>query len=165
MSDINNAMPSGFSIRPSIPERKKRGRNDTIMMNVAFRMEVRISEEAWKTTSKALFCSLAGSKRFCLNRLYTFSTSMMASSTKEPTAMAIPPKLIVLIFSPKSLRAMTVANSDIGMANSEIRVVRKLPRNRNRTMTTRMLPSSRARSTLLIEVWMKSACRKICVSN
>ena len=52
---------------------------------------------------------------------------------------------------------MTVANNDIGMASSEIRVVRKLPRNRNSTMTTRMLPSSRARSTLLMEVWMKSA--------
>ena len=42
-SDINNetinAIPSGISIRPSIPERKNRGRNATIIISVALRMD------------------------------------------------------------------------------------------------------------------------------
>ena len=81
----------------------------------------------------------------------------MASSTSEPTAMAIPPKLMVLMVMPNALRVMMVASSDRGMASSEMRVVRKLPRKRKRMMTTSTLPSMRARSTLLTEVWMKSA--------
>ena len=45
------AMPSGFSIRPSIPERKNSGTNDAIIINVALSMEARISTDALKTTS------------------------------------------------------------------------------------------------------------------
>ena len=156
-SETRNEMPSGFSMRPSIPERKNKGRKETMMMKVALRMEVLISEEALKTTSKCDCCNSFGFNLFCFNLLYTFSTSMMASSTNDPTAMAMPPKLIVLMVMPNNFKVMMVANNDNGMAKREIRVVRKLPRNRNNMRMTRMLPSIKARSTLLTEVWMKSA--------
>lgn len=44
-------------------------------------------------------CSL-GLRWFCRRRLYTFSTSIMASSTNEPMAIHIPPRVMVLMFMP-----------------------------------------------------------------
>ena len=73
ISDMNSetmkAIPSGFSMRPSIPDKKKSGMNDTMMMRVALKMELRISEEAWNTTLKRGCCSSGGLSRFCRSRL------------------------------------------------------------------------------------------------
>ena len=60
-------------------------------------MELRISTEASRTTFMVDSRSVFGSLIFSRKRLYTFSTSMMASSTSAPIAMAIPPKLIVFM--------------------------------------------------------------------
>ena len=53
MSDVKsatiNAIPRGFNMRPSIPERKKRGINATIIISVALMIDVRISFDASKT--------------------------------------------------------------------------------------------------------------------
>ena len=56
-NDINNdtmyAIPSGLSIRPSIPVRKNKGIKVTMIINVALTMELRISDEASNTTLNA----------------------------------------------------------------------------------------------------------------
>ena len=66
------AMPSGTSIRPSIPVRKKSGTKLTTMISVELRMGMRTSREALKTTSKVGLCSPMGRSMFSLIRLYTF---------------------------------------------------------------------------------------------
>ena len=69
------------------------------------------------------FLCSEGKCRFSRNRLNTFSTSTMASSTSEPIAMAIPPRLIVFMVSPINLRVSTDITNDKGMVTSEISVV------------------------------------------
>ena len=68
-SETNNetikAIPSGFNIRPSIPERKNNGRNATIIINVALRMEALISFDASNTTVKDDCLSFSGFSLFC----------------------------------------------------------------------------------------------------
>jgi len=99
-SDTMKATPNGTSMRPSMPLRKNSGTKLTIMMSVEFRMGMRTSREALNTTSRTRNRSLSGNMRFSRRCFHTFSTSTMASSTNEPMAMAIPPKLIVLMVSP-----------------------------------------------------------------
>ena len=94
------AMPSGTSMRPSMPLRKNRGTKQAMMMRVELRMGMRTSREAWNTTSLTGSLCPAGSNLFSCRRRYTFSTSTMASSTSEPMAMAMPPRLMVLMVRP-----------------------------------------------------------------
>lgn len=94
------AMPNGTSIRPSMPLRKNRGTKLTMIINVELRMGIRTSREALNTTSRTGRRSPAGSIRFWRKCFHTFSTSTMASSTSEPMAIAIPPRLMVLMLSP-----------------------------------------------------------------
>ena len=95
------ATPSGMSMRPSMPERKKSGTKLTTMMSVELRIGMRTSREALKTTSMTGRRCAVGSCRFSRRCFQTFSTSTMASSTSEPMAMAMPPRLIVLSVSPR----------------------------------------------------------------
>ena len=44
----------------------------------------------------------------------------MASSTNAPIAIAIPPKLMVLMVKPKSFKTIIVTKRETGMAMSEI---------------------------------------------
>ena len=69
---------------------------------------------------------------------------MIASSTSEPIAMAIPPRLIVLIVSPIAFSASTDTSNDSGSAISDMTVVRKFIRKTNSTITTKMAPSNNA---------------------
>ena len=70
------------------------------MMSVELSIGIRTSLDASKITSIGRLRSFSGNRRFSRNRLYTFSTSTIASSTREPIAIAIPPRLIVFIVSP-----------------------------------------------------------------
>ena len=99
-SETMKATPSGTSIRPSMPLRKKRGMKLTMMMSVEFRMGIRTSREALNTTSRTRSRCASGNMRFSRKCFHTFSTSTMASSTSEPMAMAMPPRLMVLSVSP-----------------------------------------------------------------
>ena len=45
-----NAIPNGISIRPSMPDKKNKGINATIIISVAFIMDARTSFEASNTT-------------------------------------------------------------------------------------------------------------------
>ena len=69
-----------------------------------------------------------------------FSTSMMESSTTEPSAIASPPSVMVLMVMPHFSRTMTAVSSDMGIATSEMHAVRTLPSKRNNTTATKMPP-------------------------
>jgi len=88
-----------------------------------------------------------------------FSTSMMASSTTSPTAMASPPSVKVFRLMPKAHNTEIAPNSDSGMAVREIKAIRKLNRKRTRTTTTSPAPISKACVTLPTAASMKLACR------
>ena len=64
--------------------------------------------------------SASGLARFSRSRRTTFSTSMIASSTSAPMAIAMPPSVIVLMFAPNARSARTAAASDSGIAVSVI---------------------------------------------
>jgi hypothetical protein len=67
---------------------------------------------------------------------------------------------MVLMLMPAARNTSAVTSSESGMATREINVVRTLSRKANSTITTRMAPSRRASSTLVIDDSMKSACLK-----
>ena len=140
-SAVIKAIPSGLSIRPSIPVRKKSGMKLTTMMKVELRIGRRTSREALKTTWKMDWRSDSGSFRFWRRCLNTFSTSTMASSTSEPMAIAIPPILIVLIVNPINFNVNIDTSSDNGIVTSEISVVRTFIRKKNSTIMTNRAPS------------------------
>ncbi len=141
-----------MSIRPSIPDRKNKGRNATIIIRVALNIEALISREASKTTVNDVCLSKTGLELFWRNRLYTFSTSIIASSTSEPIAIAIPPRLIVLIFMPIEWSTTIAPSKESGIASNDIIVVLKLPRNKNKIIITKIAPSISADFTLFTEV-------------
>ena len=158
-------MPSGIIILPSIPERKNSGKKQATIINVEFNIGIRTSFDASDTTSNnGIRCS-CGFRRFSRKRLYTFSTSTIASSTSEPMAIANPPRLIVLIVSPKPYITNTAINIAKGIAVNEITVVRKFIKKKKSTTTTNTAPSSKALRILPIELSMKRDCRKISVDT
>ena len=138
---VMKAMPNGTSNLPSMPVRKKRGMKLTMIINVELRIGKRTSLEA----SKTMFingCRLpSGFIRFSRSRLYTFSTSTMASSTSEPIAIAIPPRLMVLMVRPIKWSTNIDITNDRGMVTREINVVRTFIRKINNTITTKKPPS------------------------
>ena len=116
-------------------------------------------------TSILLRCCSTGNRRLARKRLYTFSTSTIASSTSEPIAIAKPPKLMVLIVSPNALRVSSDTITDKGMAVSEMIVVRVFIKKKKSTITTKIAPSKRALCTLFIELLIKCDCLKILVDT
>ena len=61
-SDTINAIPSGMSIRPSIPLRKNRGINAVMVIIVALTIDERISTEASYMTFSVPLRSSGGSR-------------------------------------------------------------------------------------------------------
>jgi hypothetical protein len=57
-----------------------------------------------------------------------FSISTVASSTRIPTARASPPRVMILMVSPRALRTMIDVRIESGMETAMIRVLRQLPR-------------------------------------
>ena len=152
-------MPSGASIRPSIPERKNSGTKLATMISVEFKMGIRTSFEASKTTDITVLRSASGLFLFSRSRLNTFSTSTIASSTSEPMAIAIPPKLIVLIVSPIHLRASIEVTNASGIVTNDITVVRTFIKKIKSTITTKIPPSYNDFCTLSIEFSINLDCR------
>ena len=89
----------------------------------------------------------------------------MASSTNEPMAMAMPPRLIVLMLTFINRSIITVMMIDIGSATSETIVVRRFIRKKNSTIITIKAPSSNDSWRLLTELAMNSLWRKISVDT
>ena len=135
------AMPSGTSRRPSMPERKNSGTKLTMIISVELNIGMRTSRDASNTTLLTSGLSPSGSRRRSLRRLKTFSTSTIASSTSEPIAIAMPPRLMVFIVSPMAWSVSIVTTSDRGMVTRDIIVVLTFMRKRNSTMMTKNPPS------------------------
>ncbi len=128
--------PSGTSILPSNPERKNSGRKLAIIIRDELNIGYLTSFEASSTTSITGAFPL-----FSLRRLYTFSTSTTASSTSEPIAIAIPPRVIVFMLSPRMCRMMIVTITDTGRVTTDIAVVRTFIRKKNKIAITKREPS------------------------
>ena len=158
-----NATPSGASMRPSIPDRKKSGTKLTMMMRVEFRIGILTSFEASNTTFSMGSLSAAGSALFALICFQTFSTSTMASSTSEPMAMARPPRLMVLMVMPIQFSVSMEISIDSGSVISDMMVVLTLARKSMSTITTNIAPSYSDDLTLLMELSMNLAWRKVSV--
>src|ERR1700739_1276254 len=80
----------------------------------------------------------------------TFSTTTMASSTTMPIASTSASSEIVLAEYPMSRSTANVPMTDTGTATSGITVVLSLPRNRKTTIATRMIATTRVRTTSTI---------------
>ena len=103
--------------------------------------------------------SAAGSFAFSRSRRTTFSTSMIASSTSSPIAIASPPRLMLLMREAEPISATTAASSESGSASSVIAAARTFIRNTTTTRMTRPAPSSSAVNRLWSDCSMKSALR------
>src|SRR5215471_6376566 len=101
----------------------------------------------------------SGRRLFSRSRRAAFSTPITASSTTSPSAIARPPRVIVLSVTPKCCKTATAARSDSGMAEQQMAAVRRSNRNKNRMITTNMPPMRSAELKLSIAVLMKSAGR------
>ena len=84
---------------------------------------------------------------------------MMASSTSAPTAMAIPPSVMLSIDRPARRTPTTAASSDSGIATRVIAPARRFARNSRVTSTTSSVPSRSAPFRFASASSMKSACR------
>ena len=82
---------------------------------------------------------------------------MMASSTREPMAIHIPPNVMVLMSMPRRCITMKLPSNESGIATMDIIVVLKLPKKRSKITMTSTAPSTKALATLLTEASMKSA--------
>lgn len=128
-----------------------------IIIMVALSIDDLISDDALNTTSVTFSLSPAGLRTFFLSCLKLFSTSIIASSTSDPIAMAIPPRLMVFMVYPRSFSVIRVTTSESGIAIREIKVVLGFSRKKKSIRTTKNPPSRRAFRTLFTEVLMKSA--------
>ena len=88
-----------------------------------------------------------------------FSTTTMASSTSAPSAMAMPPRVMVLMVAPSPFIARIAAVKDSGRATRVIAVERADSRNAKTMAMTSAAPSRKAASRLAMEISMKSAWR------
>ena len=75
-----------------------------------------------------------------------FSMVTVASSTRMPTARARPPRVMMLMVSPRKLSTMTEVRIDSGIETAMIRVLRQLPRK------SRII--SAVRQAAMIASWM-----------
>ena len=143
-------MPSTFSSA-------KRGAKTSTTIKVAKTMEPRISLLARNTTCSVGSLSSSGRAAFWRRRRTTFSTSIRASSTNAPIAIAIPPKVMPLMDKPRAFNPINVVPSENGIANSAMTLARQLPRNTTTTTTTSRPPKPSASSRFEIAVSTKSA--------
>ncbi len=109
-------------------------------------------------TFKRLCCSDTSFSLFCCSRLIMFSTTIIASSTSTPRAIAIPPSVIVLIVISRAFSRNIVENRDKGIAISVISVALILSKNSNTIMTTKTAPSRNAFKRLPIAASIKEDC-------
>ena len=132
-----------------------------MMISVAKTIEPWISRVASNTRCSMSTCCSAGLARFSRRRRTMFSTTMIASSTSAPSAMAMPPSVMVLMVAPSAFIDRIAATSDSGMATRVIAVARADSRKANTMATTSTAPSSSALHRLSMETRMKSAWRKM----
>ena len=84
----------------------------------------------------------------CPRLRWMFSNSTVASSTRMPTANAIPPSVITLIVCPQSASNAAEVRMESGMEMHTITVLRQLPRNNKIISAVRNAASTASCSTL-----------------
>ncbi|CAB5632288.1 Uncharacterised protein [Pseudomonas aeruginosa] len=82
----------------------------------------------------------------------TFSTTMIASSTRMPIARTMPNMVSTLIEKPRPSITVKVPSRATGTTSVGIRVARKFCMNRYITANTSSIASSRVLTTFLIEI-------------
>jgi hypothetical protein len=93
-----NAAASGSKKDPASPPMKNTGVTASAMISVACQIAGRTSSEASRMMRAV--DSVLPAARLSRRRRTMFSTSMMASSTSEPSATAKPASTIVLMVAP-----------------------------------------------------------------
>ena len=131
-----------------------------MMIRVAKTIDARISMLASRTTSRLGRRSLSLRRAFSRRRRNTFSTSITASSTNAPTAIAMPPIVIALSECPNASSTSNAAIKDSGSAVRVMAVARRLSRKSPMIATTSRAPSRSACRRLSSETSMKSAWRR-----
>src|ERR1700730_1753602 len=116
------ASASGTKRYRATPDSKNIGANTMQMESVDTNAGVAIWDALSSTT---VSISLSGSA----SRLrFMFSTSTVASSTRMPTARASPPRVMILMVSPKALSTMMELKIARGMEVAMMSVLLQLPR-------------------------------------
>ena len=152
-SEIMKDTPRGMSILPSIPFRKKKRKEAGYYYQEELSIGILTSLEASNTIVIAGRRKLGGRLRFIRSRRYTFSTSTIASSTSEPMAIAMPPRVMVLMVRLKRCRISNVIITDMGRATAEISVVRKFTREYEKHLQSRrLLPQNKAMTEIRYRV-------------
>src|SRR6266403_5942601 len=115
------ARASGVNRKDAGPVRNTTGTNTMQIASVETNAGVAI----WAAPSR-----IARRIGFFIARLrWTFSISTVASSTRIPTARAIPPSVMVLSDWPSAHRTLMDVRIDSGIEVATIRVLRQEPRN------------------------------------
>ena len=138
------ASASGRNKYRATPESKNIGANTMQIERVETNAGVAICIALSRTTSSI---SLSGSAaRFRL----MFSTSTVASSTRMPTASARPPRVMMLIVCPVTLRTIREVRMASGMEVAMITVLLQLPRKIKIMKAVKHAAISASRTTPLI---------------
>jgi len=80
----------------------------------------------------------------------TFSISTVASSTRMPTASAIPPSVMTLSVCPRAARAMIETRIESGIETTTMSVLRQLPRKRRSIAAVRPAATTASLMTPMI---------------
>ena len=157
-----NASASGSKNAPDSPPMKNTGVTASMMISVACQIDGRTSSDASRmirAVDRVLPACLS-----CRNRRTTFSTSMIASSTTDPSATMKPASTIVFTDAPIQNSTMPAATSDSGIAITLINATRHSYRNAPRIRMTSSAPTSNEIVRFSIDISMNVAGRKILAS-
>ena len=129
------------------------------MMTEEKEMEPTISPLASISTSYLLLRLSSGMAAFRFRCRQAISTKMMALSTTSPTATARPPRVMMLMASPKTGNIIIPNRTDRGMEISVMMAVRRFSSVRKMTIMTTAPAMSRVSVPLSRDISMKSAWR------
>ena len=142
---------SGENRRPSWPSRLNTGRNDTVMISSEKKSAGPTSRQA------SIIACVRDSPGFMRSRcLCAFSIITIAASIIAPTAMAMPPRLMMLEFMPRrrmAMKAMSIPTGSIRIATSALRTC---SRKMMHTAATMRLSSISVRFRVSMARWMRS---------
>ena len=114
------AIASGTKSDLAAPVMKTTGTKTMQMQSVETNAGVAISDAPSRMARTMGF--------FCAMLRWTFSISTVASSTRMPTASAMPPSVMTLSVCPSHARTMIDTRIDSGIETMTMSVLRQLPR-------------------------------------
>src|ERR1700722_15872700 len=141
------ASASGTKRNLATPERKKIG-TKTMQMQ---RVETKAGTAIWAAPFRMHSSIVPPSAML----RWIFSISTVASSTRIPTAKAIPPKVMILIVSPRALSTTIEQRIERGIDTQIIKVLRQLLRKNRIIKAVKHAAMMASRSTPWIEALTK----------